>query len=111
MTPPTIGRIVHYRLSEQDANEINRRRGHAVLHMKEHRDNATGTQIHVGNVLQPGEVLAAIVVRVFDDDLNVNLQVFLDGNDTYWATSRGHSAETKGCWFWPPRVDMTREGR
>lgn len=111
MIPPTIGRIVHYRLSEQDADEINRRRSHAALHMDEHRTAATGAQVHVGNTLQAGEVLPAMVVRVFDGTIGANLQVFLDGNDAYWATSRGYSVQTEGCWFWPPRVDMTREGR
>ncbi len=93
---PTIGRIVHYRLSDQDVELI-----------AEHR-RETGEQ---GNTAVPGFVYPAIVVRTFDDTLGANLQVFLDGPDTLWVTSRGYSVETDGCWFWPPRLDMTMEGR
>lgn len=93
---PTIGRIVHYRLSDQDIELIADRR------------RETGEQ---GNAARPGDVYPAMVVRTFGDILNVNLQVFLDGPDTLWVTSRGYSVETEGCWFWPPRVDMTREGK
>ncbi|GAA4560510.1 hypothetical protein [Planotetraspora kaengkrachanensis] len=32
-----------------------------------------------------------------------NLQVLLDGNDAYWATSRTEGDEP-GRWSWPPRV-------
>lgn len=94
---PTIGRIVHYRLSEQDAE-------HITISAEAHGG-------HRGNEVRAGEVYPAIIVRTADDDLRVNLQVFLDGPDTRWVTSRGYSVETGGCWFWPPRIDMTREGR
>lgn len=98
MDNPTIGRIVHYRLSDQDIELI-----------AEHR-RETDRQ---GNTAYAGDVYPALVVRVFDIDgvMSANLQVFLDGPDTFWATSRGYSTETEGCWFWPPRLDMTREGR
>jgi hypothetical protein len=97
VTPPTIGRIVHYRLSETDAKSIERHR--------DDRDDESSNQARAG------DVLPAIVVRTFGDTLAVNLRVFLDGADMHWATSRGYSVQTEGCWFWPPRVDMTREGR
>jgi len=97
---PTIGRIVHYRLSEQDAERIYELRTAARMHQSPGFNAAYG-----------GDVYPAIVVRTFDDILNVNLQVFLDGPDTLWVTSRGYSVETEGCWFWPPRIDTTREGR
>lgn len=95
MTPPTIGRIVHYRLTETDVARIEQSRG---------GDSP-------GNRIAPGFVYPAIVVRTSDDTDAVNLQVFLDGPDTYWVTSRPGSQFVDGCWFWPPRVDMTREGR
>lgn len=96
MNAPTIGRIVHYRLSDQDVEQV------AELRRE------TGRQ---GNTARPGDVYPAIVVRTFGDSLGVNLRVMLDGPDTLWVTSRGYSVETPGCWFWPPRIDMTREGR
>ncbi|MGP3965694.1 hypothetical protein ACTWPT_58105 [Nonomuraea sp. 3N208] len=33
----------------------------------------------------------------------INLQVFLDGNDTYWVTSRSEGDQSD-TWTWPPRV-------
>lgn len=45
-----------------------------------------------------------MIVRVWDEpQVTVNLQVFLDGNDTLWATSRQEGAEI-GQWAWPERV-------
>lgn len=111
MIQPTVGRTVHYRLTAEDAEAINRRHEHGAAHLDEHRANATGAQVHVGNHAAAGFVYPAIIVRTFDNSLAVNLQVFLDGNDAYWATSRGYSTETDGCWFWPPRLDTTLEGR
>lgn len=55
------------------------------------------------NSVQPGDVYPAMVVRVFDPTVTTaNLQVFLDGAATYWATSRTEG-EGAGCWAWPPR--------
>jgi hypothetical protein len=61
-----------------------------------------GYQAHIGNPVVGGDVFAADVVRVWDDG-HVNLQVKLDGNDTFWATSVVEGDED-GNWFWPPRV-------
>jgi len=101
---PSIGRIVHYTLSEQDAAQINKRRSDA------RNLNAAGVtlasqglgpQIHIGNPVAAGDVFPAMVVKVHS--WSANLQVFLDGNDTFWATS---VAEGDGelHWQWPPRV-------
>lgn len=87
MSAPTIGRIVHYTLSDQDAEAILRRRGGAALG---------------GNVAVAGDAYPAIVVRTFGGEA-ANLQVFLDGEDTYWATSRVEG-EDRGQWYWPPRA-------
>lgn len=97
---PTIGRIVHYKLSSYDAEAINRRR--ADFTAAQSAAAGTGFVGHVGNVAQAGDVCAAVVVQTFGGPA-ANLQVLLDGNDTYWATSR---IEGDGdCqWSWPPRV-------
>ncbi|MFC4146604.1 hypothetical protein ACFO0M_10085 [Micromonospora mangrovi] len=98
---PTIGRIVHYTLTTFDAEAVNRRR-------KDFADQSTpgntGFVGHVGNRVEAGDTYPAMVVRVFGADA-ANLQVFLDGNDTYWATSRpeGEAGE-QGRWIWPPRA-------
>lgn len=89
---PTIGRIVHYTLNTGDVNMIANQR---LTH---------GLQTH--NVAKLGDTYPATVVRVFDPaSTTANLQVHLDGTDTYWATSRqeGELGEG-GKWAWPPRV-------
>lgn len=91
MTPPTIGRIVHYRLTELDAERI-----------------TINAEERGGNRVSAGDVLAAVVVQVWSDTA-VNLQVFLDGPGTHWRTS-AHLGDEQGSWFWPPRINMTREG-
>ncbi|MEU8196355.1 hypothetical protein AB0C10_21465 [Microbispora amethystogenes] len=111
---PTIGRIVHYMLSEQDAKAINKRRDdfHAYQHAhaptaEPGQPGATGHQAHLGNHAEAGQVYPALVVRVFPGGTEVNgvcnLQVHLDGNDTYWATSRVEG-DQPGTWAWPARV-------
>ena len=92
---PTIGRIVHYTLSEQDATLISSRRA---------ASNPGG--VFARNPVSPGDTYPAMIVRVFSGSENgANLQVYLDGDDTYWATSRceGEPGEP-GRWIWPPRV-------
>jgi len=50
-----------------------------------------------------GEQYPAVVVRTFGGT-TVNLHVLLDGNDTYWATSR-MEGDDPGQWSWPPRPE------
>lgn len=85
---PTIGRIVHYTLTEADAEQINHRRESSF--------------VLVGNRASVGDVYPAQIVRCFGGPA-VNLQVALDGTDHYWATSRSQG-EGPGFWFWPPRA-------
>lgn len=83
---PTIGRVVHLRLSEGDAAVINQTREKAGI---------------VGNRATEGAVYPAVIVAVFGRP--VNLHVLLDGPDSYWATSRSEG-DGPGFWSWPPRV-------
>jgi hypothetical protein len=99
----SIARIVLYVLSQQDAEVINARRQAANQNADE-----DGCQLHLGNHAEPGDILPAIAVKVWDqgDTSNpnppVNFQVFLDGGDTYWATSRHEDQhKTPGTWHWP----------
>lgn len=96
----TEGRIVQYVLSASDADEINRRRV-----AKTHEPGwPAGAQAHTGNRALEGDVLPMVVCRVWHESLvSVNGQVFLDGNDTFWATSR-HEGTEPGTWHWPKRV-------
>lgn len=103
---PTVGRILHYRLSEQDAEAINRRRttGAAIAERIQAEKWPLGAQAHIGNGANAGDVVPLIVVTVHDEpQLSVNGQAMLDGNDTFWATSR-HEGTEPGTWSWPPRV-------
>jgi hypothetical protein len=108
---PTIGRVVHYTLNNADAQAINVRRADFQAFQRSHahphepgQPGATGHVAHVGNTAVAGQVFPATVVRVFDPSTTTaNLQVLLDGNDTYWATSRVEG-DTAGTWAWPARV-------
>lgn len=97
----TVGRIVQYVLSADDAEQINRRRPDGPR-----GSDGNGAIVHVGNHAAEGQVYPAVVVRAFDPSASyVNLQVLLDGNDTYWATSRSEDAERlPGSWHWPVRA-------
>lgn len=90
---PSIGRIVHYQLSEHDVEMINRRRKDATNHMADHRANANGVMVHVGNQVSAGDEFPLIITRVWAsrEDVSeataVNGQVLLDGSDSLWVTS------------------------
>jgi hypothetical protein len=113
MTPATIGRIVQYTLSEEDAAQINRRRI-SVQEIREGIDSGTwveGAQAHVGEPVAAGRTFPAIVVREWAPQWPemVNLQVFLDGTDVYWATSRLQTERPQlGCWNWPEQVRVAQ---
>lgn len=100
---PTIGGIVHYKLSASDAEQINRRRQDWVGTCAEYGGPpGDGYQAHAGNSAAEGEVCPAVVVRTFGGT-SANLQVWLDGSDSFWATSRGEG-DGPGTWAWPTRT-------
>lgn len=88
---PTPGRVVLYTLSEDDAKRINKRRDDAIAtaHANKQNPEATGKQVHIGNVTREGEVYPMMIVRAWGTtpESAVNGQVLLDGNDTLWVTS------------------------
>lgn len=90
---PSIGRIVHYTLTDADAKSIEQR-----------RQSMREKGYHMGNDAHEGQVYPAMVVAAWGTtpDSCVNLQVILDGYDTFWATSRSRG-EGPGTWSWPPR--------
>ncbi|MGI5136347.1 MULTISPECIES: hypothetical protein [unclassified Streptomyces] len=100
MPEPTLGRTVLYRLSEYDAQAINKRRKDAYNSAS--YANNTGVITHVGNQAEEGQQVPAVIVRVWQGGV-VNLQCQLDGNDVYWATSRKEGDEGN-CWAWPEVV-------
>jgi hypothetical protein len=107
---PSVGRIVHYTLTEYDAQAINQRREDAsafqrsvTVRPEPGERGRTGHVLHVGNTAREGDAYPAMIVRTFGET-TVNLQVHLDGDDTYWATSRMEGDGSPGTWIWPPRV-------
>ncbi len=103
---PTIGRIVHFRLTAEQAAAINRRRDDFKVFVL--GSHPPGLQAYVGDCASPGEVVPLIIVRVWPDEFGagkpgVNGQAILDGNDTLWVTSAAEGTEP-GQWSWPPRT-------
>lgn len=94
MKIPAVGDRVLYTLSDYDAESINRSRADAV---------AAGAKVH-GNSAAAGDVYPMDVVRVWGNQPGaaINGQVILDGNDTFWATSRC-GGDLAGQYRWPER--------
>ena len=74
-----IGKIVCYRLTKTQAEQINRNRTDGRW------TGLKGAQPHIGNPVYEGQILPMIIVRVWTD--SVNGQCLLDGNDSEWVIS------------------------
>ncbi|MGW6296698.1 hypothetical protein [Streptomyces sp. NPDC055058] len=88
---PTPGRIVLYRLTEEDAKHITHQRVQGGL---------------TGNFVREGDRYPAIVVKTFPANPAdvANLRVLLDGQDLpLWVTSC-HRGTEPGMWTWPERT-------
>jgi hypothetical protein len=68
---PSLGRIVHFEIDEQTANEIN---------------GQSFSDDRANNRVQPGELVPAMIVRVWSE-ICVNLKLLLDGPGDLWITS------------------------
>lgn len=99
MTAPSVGRIVHYKLTEHDADNIKIRREASHISVA---GGYGGAQVRYGNEPREGQVFPLLVTVVWGADL-INGQTFLDGNDTHWVMSAGEG-DQPGQWSWPPRV-------
>lgn len=87
---PSIGRIVHYTLTETDAIVIHPRRVGGATH---------------GNEVTAGQVFPMMITRLWtynpDETSVVQGQVFLDGDDSLWVTSV-KQGDGEGQWHKPP---------
>lgn len=79
--PVAVGDQVLYRLSRADVERIN-----SIDPARTRR-----------NAVRFGQDYAAVVVATFGGQSTANLQVFLDGDSSYWATSRNQGGEP-GQW-------------
>lgn len=102
MQKPSIGRIVHYVLTELDAYQINRRRtdGDSIKDRMARDAWPEGAQAHIGTDTEAGDHVAAIVT--WTNGEAASLQCFLDGNDVFYVKAKLEGAE-QGTWHWPER--------
>lgn len=107
---PSIGRIVLFKVTEEQADQINRRRtsGSSIYDRIQSKEWPVGAQAHIGNYVYSDQVFPMLIIRVWPDEFGpnfagVNGQVFLDGNDSLWVTSAGEGTAA-GQWSWPERV-------
>lgn len=112
---PVLGEWVHYTLSQTDAEAINAKRA-AYSSQTDGLDDVTaeklkGYQEFRGNFAQAGQTYPAIVVRSWSGT-SANLQVLLDGTDTYWTTSVSPSEEAgePGHYAFPGTPEDANEG-
>jgi hypothetical protein len=97
MKTPATGRIVLYVLSQHDCEVINQQRRRCMA------AGLVGEHESPGNPIVPGDIVPAIIVRVWNEQNGLmNGQALLDGPDSLWLLSR-HSDDTKapGTWHWP----------
>jgi hypothetical protein len=104
---PSIGRIVHYRLSPCNVEQIMRRRttGSSIADRIQNLSWPIGAQAHIGNTVHEGDVFPMMITRIWggEETSLVNGQVFLDGCDVFWATSV-KVGDDPGTFFWPERT-------
>lgn len=86
--------MIFYVLNEEDATEINRRRIEPKIALHDHAN----VQLHMGSEVFCGDTFPAVIVRNKTSNVS-NLQVYLDGTDTYWAIDKEYDSIPKsGCW-------------
>jgi hypothetical protein len=90
--------IVNYKLSAENAAQINRRRtnSQSIAERIKEKIWPTGAQAHIGNEAREGQILPMVIVGIWSDTC-VNGQVFLDGCDQFWVTSAPQGNEP-GNW-------------
>lgn len=105
--PPALAATVIYVLTADDAKVINQRRDDHFSYLAKHakpvripgEPGATGHIGHAGRQVTEGGQFPGIVVGLWPDG-QVNLQVLLDGNDTFWAQAI-RQGDGPGEWQWP----------
>lgn len=100
---PAPGRHVLYVLGETDVETINATRALSAATCPADKNHLAPAR---GNYVQAGDIYPAMLIRIWNPETGLaNLQVFLDGTDSHWATSRElNSEKSPGTWHWPERV-------
>lgn len=114
------GRIVYYVFDGIAAAAVNQRRttSAAILERINAKSWPLGAQAHIGSDVTEGDTLPAMVVKALDGDA-VNLKVFLDGSDVFWASSvafddgarqagEASGGYRPGTWHWMFEKQSTR---
>ena len=106
----TIGRVVQYKLSAEDAQQIMWRRMNRESIDKRMNGGLwpEGAQARIGNPVEEAQYVPMMVTAVnkvvgFPYSITVNGQCFLDGCDVYWMHLAREGIE-EGTWRWPPRA-------
>lgn len=95
----TIGRIVHYVLSEKDAHVINER--NSIGNDLSMDERVPALVYHGGSRVREGQHCAMIITQVWNEEGFINGQVTLDGLSNFWATSiRYDDMKVPGSWHW-----------
>lgn len=92
--------IVAFRLSQDHAEQINRRRLDASDNYDNIRAATPGYQTHLGKTHGAGDIVPMIVVEVSDYGHIVAGQCLLNGSDSLWAPSASRG-DGPGQWSWP----------
>ena len=95
MAPIQIGDTVLYALSQEDAQDINRRYEHAAANRETFKEHSWGYQVHIGTCVSAGEIVAIIITKVWTDD-SINGKALLDGTDNLWVTSAPRDTHDHG---------------
>ena len=123
MMKPTVGRIVHYALTAEEAKAMNARRKDTQNNLEKMRKERPGYQAHVGTTLTEGQIVPLTVTSVSDagreDEAGVAQfyargQATLEGSDSLFVNgalgpfeypaSEPVAPLPPGQWRWPPRV-------
>ena len=107
---PSIGRVVHYVLTDQDTQAIRAQRAGRVVDVSVNPVRTVA--VHYGRTHFVGDVVSLDITRVTGGNI-ISGQARLDGNDVLWVTDvpnfevdedSGAFEIRAGTWHWPPRV-------
>jgi hypothetical protein len=96
-----LGSMVYYKLTTEDAAQINRRRttGLAIANRMAVSEWPLGAQAHIGNEARVGQIFPMMITRVGDGAAKmVSGQIFLDGTDVLWVQDI-HRGQYFGQWW------------